>query len=185
MRRIFLAINLPETAKEKIYLAISQFKFANARWVRKEGIHITLLFLGYLENNEILDLIDVLKQVKSEPFQIRINYAHFGPDSKKPKFIWATVEPNNRLELLQKQIERLLRDKIRYKHEKRGFTPHLTLGRLKSGQKFSASQKQTQTSLDLTINVKSFEIMESFLSPHGAQYQPVKSFALEGQESAA
>ena len=80
--RTFIAINLPEEIKEK--LAEYQLKWPElpCRWTKKENLHITLIFLGYLSDEELLNLSKITKEVaKRHPvFSLNLNKIYYGQE---------------------------------------------------------------------------------------------------------
>jgi RNA 2',3'-cyclic 3'-phosphodiesterase len=161
------------------------------RWVRPDQIHLTLLFLGHLPNEQLAGLESALKQTAAEcePFQLRMEGAGCFPGPKKPRVLWAGCGGDlDLLRALQQQVENSCAPYIR-KPEKRPFKPHLTFGRvrnerkpfptdiLKELEKFSAFQSDFW-------QVKSFQLMESQLSSKGATYTRLADYNLEGGTAA-
>ncbi len=93
--RIFIAVNLPENTKKK--LAEYEEKWPNlpVRWTKKENLHITLVFLGYLNDEELLEVINATKEIssKNKPFSIILNKIIYGPPKKMPpRMVWVEGE---------------------------------------------------------------------------------------------
>ena len=103
------------------------------KWVSPESMHVTLLFLGDVDDR---DLHSVYKSVKSaltgEPsFSLRVSGVGAFPNARRPKVVWAGVTDG--AEILQRMhaaIEEKMLDLGGYRTEERGYTPHLTLGRV-------------------------------------------------------
>lgn len=108
---------------------------AEVKWVSPESMHVTLLFLGEVDDRE---LHAVCKEVKSAaatepPFTLRVSGVGAFPTPRRPKILWAGVTDG--AELLQRlytALEDRMLDLGCYRTEERGYTPHLTLGRVKS-----------------------------------------------------
>ena len=85
-RRIFIAINLPENIKNKLLSYQEKWPELPVRWTKKENLHITLEFLGYLADEELIELFQKTKEMVSEKesFSIRLNKICYGPPAKNP-----------------------------------------------------------------------------------------------------
>ena len=190
--RIFIAINLPENIKRKLFdhqeKIDEMFAFADSspvRWTKKENLHITLFFLGYVADQEILDVCRIVKEAaqKNEPFSLNLNKISYGPPGKKPRMIWVAGEKSKELGKLQRDLEcSLLQRKISVTaKESRPYSTHITLGRLKQWQfKNIEPEERPEISEDISLNfeVQSIEIMESKLKPAGPDYLILESMEL-------
>ena len=98
-------------------------------------MHVTLLFLGEVDEREVVDVCRVVKDVagREPPFPLRVSGVGAFPNTRRPKTVWAGVtdgaEPLRRLYGL---IEARLLDLGGYRKEERAYTPHLTLGRVRA-----------------------------------------------------
>jgi len=185
--RIFIAINLPEEIKKE--LERFQFKYSElpARWVKKENLHITLAFLGYVKDEDIPKIIEITKSVakKHSPFSIKIVKVAYGPPKvSPPRMIWAIGEKNESLWKLQENLKNALMEmKIPQLEEEegRGFIPHITLARIRKWE-FRQMEPEERPEINENVNfsfeVNSIEIMESHLKRGGAEYSVLESFQL-------
>jgi 2'-5' RNA ligase len=108
---------------------------AGVKWVEPENMHITLLFLGDVDDRDIHNICKAIEAVVRDegPFPFTISGIGAFPTMRRPKVIWAGVtEGSETLKLLQESLEAELLDKDLYSKEDRGYTPHLTLGRTRS-----------------------------------------------------
>ena len=187
--RIFIAINFPEKIKNELYSAGMKFEpllnghDAETRWVRKEGIHITLAFLGWLTDEMIADLVMALNepwQPALEPFTIRFSKAVLAPSASSPKYVWVHIEANSALKNLWQALRiRLKEGNFFEKEDLHGFFPHLTIARISRASHIPApASASVPIPMNLTADVTSFEIMESFVGRGGAQYMPLQSYTL-------
>ena len=132
------------------------------RWTKPENIHITLDFLGYVSDEEILEIFETTKETasKHKSFEVRITKICYGPPEKMPpRMIWA------------------MGDKIR----EFNIVPHITLGRIKTWQwKQIEPEERPEVSeeIDLSFEVNSIEIVESVLGRGGPKYAILESFPL-------
>jgi 2'-5' RNA ligase len=186
-RRIFIAINLTEEIRKE--LEKFQFKFSElpARWVKKENLHITLAFLGYVKDEDLPRIIEITKNVATRhaPFLIKIVKVTYGPPKvSPPRMVWAIGERNENLWKLQEDLKNALMEmKIPQLEEEegRGFIPHITLARIRKWE-FKQMEPEERPEIDEDLNfsfeVKSIEIMESHLKRGGAEYTILESIPL-------
>jgi 2'-5' RNA ligase len=181
-RRIFIAINLPEEIKEELEKFKNQFSNLPAKWVKKENLHLTLVFLGYIRDEDLPKIIETTKNVVSTqpPFLLKIIKISYGPPKVfPPRMVWAVGEKNEELERLQANLKnRLLEIKIPQLEEGKGFIPHITLARIKNWEfkRMELEERpEIEEEINLSFEVKSIEIMESHLKRGGAEYTILKS----------
>jgi 2'-5' RNA ligase len=104
------------------------------KWVRPEGIHLTLKFLGDVEDAREPELRQALRAATAEgtaePRELTIQLDGFGvfPDFQRPRVVWAGVAPEPALELLQHRVEQAF-SPLGFPTEARAFRPHVTVGR--------------------------------------------------------
>jgi RNA 2',3'-cyclic 3'-phosphodiesterase len=129
MLRLFVALALPEEVKDQ--LAMLATGIPGARWVPPENYHLTLRFIGDIDERMADDVTSILGERRQRaPLDITID----GLDSfggGKPRAVFARTSGNGALNELQAEQERLLRQ-VGLAPETRKFTPHVTLARLKS-----------------------------------------------------
>jgi RNA 2',3'-cyclic 3'-phosphodiesterase len=179
--RIFIAINLPDKAKSN--LSSQQLKWAEVpcRWTREENLHITLAFLGSLNDEELLELCKITKEIASrhEIFTVTLNKIIYGPTSQNPRMVWVESEDNKELSKLQRELENSL--PVEKEKENRKYSPHITLGRLKPWE-FKLIEPEERPvvneNISLSFEVKSIDIMESNLRRNGPEYSLIESFPL-------
>jgi 2'-5' RNA ligase len=107
---------------------------AEVKWVTVESMHVTLLFLGEVDDRELHPVCKAVKAAAASepPFTLRVSGVGAFPTSRRPKVLWAGItdgaEP---LQRLYGSLEEKMLDLGCYRKEERGYTPHLTLGRVK------------------------------------------------------
>jgi len=184
--RIFIAINLPEGIKDKLVEFQEKWKEIPCKWTKRENLHITLLFIGYLKEELLPDVISATKEVakRHKSFWINLNkISYFPPQKKLPKMIWVLGERSEELFSLQKDLENIIfknnsLSKILIP-EKREFSCHITLARIKKWQlKEMENFPEIETKIKLGFKVGSIEIMESKLKRSGPKYSVLESFPL-------
>lgn len=133
--RSFIAISLPDSVLHAIGKAqdsLERFGF-DIRWVRKEGIHLTLKFLGDIEESDVERVGGAVKRAAVGTFPFTLKGAGVGvfPDLKRPRVVWAGLSGETQpLFDLQKKLEAELAQ-IGFPEEERPFKGHLTMGRVK------------------------------------------------------
>lgn len=133
--RLFIAIEVPEEIKERVYRAIEPVKAlkADVRWVSSEGFHLTLKFLGEVDEKGLEEVKAALGGLSAIPqTTMRVQGAGAFPGLKNPRVVWiGAEEPSGRLAAMQKELEDRL-EAQGFPREDRPFHPHLTVGRVKS-----------------------------------------------------
>lgn len=189
--RIFIAVNLPESVKNE--LADHQKKLdglfespSPVRWTRKDNLHVTSVFLGYLTDQEVLEACKIVQGVaqKHKVFSLNLNKILYGPPKKPPRMVWAEGEKSAELGELQKDLENsLLTSSIRgVEKEARPYVPHITLGRIKTWEfRRIEPEERPDVSREIAVNfeVSSIEIMESQLKRAGPDYTVLESCPLQ------
>jgi len=188
--RTFIAIELPETVKSALAQIQDELKremYTCVKWVNPCSIHLTLKFLGEVEKTKIQSISTVVKEASlpSKPFKLSIDKSGVFPNMRRPRVIWAGIVGElDALNTLQQSIENQLVP-LGFPLEKRRFSPHLTLGRVKDGTSLQDCSRLGQSVSSLKIVSKPvFEIcsvsfMQSVLSREGATYSCLASIALQ------
>lgn len=180
--RLFIAVNLPEKIKNK--LNDFQFKWPElpARWTRKQNLHITLVFLGYVKELEIPEILKTTEQIakKHNAFSLVLNKICYGPPEKTPRMVWIKGKKSEELGKLQSDLENSLSN-LSFKKEDRPQSVHITLARIKQWefkQIELEERPQIEQDINLEFKVNSIEIMQSHLKRTGAEYMLLQSVAL-------
>ena len=188
--RIFIAINLPEDIKKNLVDYQAKWPELPIRWTKKENLHITLMFLGYLVDEELLEILRITKEVaqRHESFSINLKKIIYGPPKKlPPRMVWAEGEKSKELGKLQKDLENsLLSSEALAKEdltiEARPYAPHITLGRIKAWEfrKIEPEERpEVNEEINLNFEVNSIEVMESELKRGGPNYAILESCPLK------
>ena len=187
--RTFIAIDLRQELKNILLRLIEELdemdkEHNKIRWIKKEGMHLTIKFLGNIENEKIPEIEKALKNIleKFESFVLRLKgTGTFPPGSKNPRVLWVGIEEEETLKALQYQIEAEL-EKLGFPRENRKFQPHLTLGRVKVFSNF----RQTLLLLEKyrerifgEMKVEKITFFQSKLKPTGAEYSILSEFELK------
>lgn len=197
-KRIFIAINLSEKVRKRLkeYQEKTKDLFTRrsfsgggpVRWTKIPSLHITLVFIGYVDNEQMLEACKIAREMagKADPFFINFKRISFGPIGNAPRMIWLEMVANQELDDLKKKLEEALvsKDTGLQKVENRPFSPHITLARLKMEQWREAQINPAEVEQDFKVQfeVSSIEVMESDLKFDGAEYATLESCPL-GEES--
>jgi len=155
----------------------------DVKWVNPTSIHLTLKFLGNVEEGNVEDIArgiqNGVKGVKTWSTAVR-NMGAF-PFLKNPRVVWIGIEDQSgQLVRLQNQIEQEM-SKLGFAEEKRTFSPHLTLGRVRSSRGKDELVKYLLDERERVfgeINVDRVILFKSELKPTGAIYTVLKEFTL-------
>ena len=192
--RIFVAIPLPESLLDQLgdvqYRLQGKVPHRSVRWVRPQGVHLTLKFLGDTPQDRIPTVQEALKVVARNAPTCRLAAEGLGcfPSPRRPRVLWVGVsEPTGRLKALYKAVEEAMTS-LGYRPERHSFTPHLTLGRVRRGasreDKRQIGEAITGTTVDrlATFVADRFTLIRSDLKPSGAVYTTLETFPLLGDQ---
>ena len=184
--RLFVALNLPVEIKESLAAATDRLRRvqADVSWVRAENLHATLKFLGETEAKRLDRIRPALHEVAGAigAFSVEISgVGSFG--GRVPRVVWVGVgEGADPLTLLAGRIEDAL-GRVGFPKERRGFTAHLTLGRVRSPRNAEALLDALQEFRSATFGrfmAHEFHLMQSELRPTGSIYTVLERFPLTG-----
>ena len=173
-----MALNLPDGVRRALWQAAAPVRELGlpVRWVRPEGIHVTLKFLGDVPDAREPELRTALGRAAVGGHALPLVVGGFGafPDLDRPRVIWAGFEPDPALELLQGRVEHEFVP-LGFPSESRPFRPHLTLGRAArdARPRGCAGLEEALSGLrhrEATL-VEAVDLMQSVLHAAGAVYQ--------------
>jgi 2'-5' RNA ligase len=190
--RAFLALDPPEEILRevgRIQDRLRKLVHGDLRWVRPEGIHLTLKFFGDISENAVESISAVAGQAAAEagPFELAIGGMGVFPDPSRPRVVWLGMNGEvARLVTFQQGLERVLGG-IGFPPEERPFRPHLTLGRIKSPKGLTGlaevlEKEKTVTAGSFTASALS--LFQSDLKPRGAVYMRLATYPFAGREEA-
>jgi len=183
--RSFIAISLPEELKESLGEFQARLKKAQAdvKWVRPASLHITLRFLGYLTPEEVEKAGKALEKVaqKFSPFTIQLEGYGTFPERGRPRVIWTGITlGKDQLAQISQQLEKCL-DDFGFPPADKPFSPHLTLGRIKTGKNLNNLIEYLNKEGNKIYGkflAKSIILFKSELRPEGARYSVIKQVGL-------
>lgn len=193
--RTFIAIELNEPLRIAIGRVQSKLKRqtppGSVKWVAPDGIHLTLKFLGDTPASRVPEVVAALEQAcaGAQPFQFSVEGRGCFPNFRRPRVIWVAVrEKGQALAQLQAAVERYVAP-LGWPTEERGFSPHLTLGRVNrnAGPALEAVVGAAVEGLVVeqigTQWVEAVSLIRSDLRPTGAVYTTLATVALgHGEE---
>ncbi len=182
--RTFIAIETPESIQAKIAALQDELKQENerVRWPKPANIHLTLKFLGQVEESRTPVITESVKDMLKEQPKFTFSVRGLGafPNFRRARVLWVGVNDNSdQLQHLVENIEAALIP-LGFSKENRKFTPHLTLGRVKSSLSKSFIRKLEQ--IDFAggeVTVDEIVLFRSDLKPTGAVYTPLSRFRLK------
>jgi len=153
-KRIFIAINLPEKIKEELFDYKNKWSELPVKWTKKENLHITLSFLGYIWDEDMPKVLQETQELasKTPPFTVKLDKISYFPSKQKAKYIFAT-----------------------------GGKYHITLGRIKIWEFKKIDPEdipEISENIDIEFEVNSIELMESILRRNGSEYSILQSYKL-------
>lgn len=178
MIRLFVAIDLPEWIKTELS-TLCAFGLRGVKWVDPKQFHLSLRFIGEVDNALFRDIADSLTKIKGKPFPLSLSQVGTFPQSKTPRVIWTGIDKNEELNILQKKVELQL-NRLQIKGEKRKFSPHITLGRVISHPPGHIGEFLVQNNLYQSepFEVDRFFLYSSILTPKGAIHHREKEYEL-------
>ena len=187
--RTFIAIDLDPEIKNSLSQLIDELASLdkgkrNIKWVSRQGMHLTLKFLGEIEEKKAREVENTLKKTaeKSSSFLLRVRgTGFFPPQTKYPRVLWVGVEEEETLLSLQSHLESEM-EKAGFPREQRKFHPHLTLGRVKNPSFLSETLSLLEKYKDTIfgeMRAEKITFFQSVLKPSGAEYSVISEYKLK------
>jgi len=187
MIRTFIAIDLPDDVRAAIEEAQTRLKRTNlgvkVSWTKVANLHLTLQFLGYVEETVIEKISTALQLVAAQhqPFAVSVRGAGAFPNEKRPRVVWIGCDgTGNRLQSLALTVQDAMRP-LGFVPEHHEFSAHLTLGRIRSPRPDAALTRAIDSLKDTTfgtLRVEAIHLFESQLHPEGSIYTKLSSHVL-------
>ena len=182
MIRTFIALELPDELKEKLIQIRNEFYTDDRkiRWEAKNKLHLTLKFLGDTEKSKIHKIWDEVLKVLEQFKSLTMTFNGFGIFKRdgQPRIFWAGFDENKVLENLTKEIDNRCMQ-FGFPVEKRKFSPHLTLLRIKGNEKIDLIYKIVNTKFEpVNFVADTITFYKSELKPSGSEYAVLKQILL-------
>ncbi len=181
--RLFIALDIPDAVRRALRELIARLKpeCTDARWVRPEGMHVTLKFLGETDGAKLDSIKAALSPLRSDrPVDLDFRGLGFFPNEFRPSVIWCGVKGSSNLATTAASVDAALQP-LGFPPESREFSPHLTLARFDS-------HKGLDTLVRAANNLKSYDfgsarqsefyLYQSVLKRGGAEYTRLATFPI-------
>jgi 2'-5' RNA ligase len=178
MIRLFVGLELPEPMRRR--LALLSGGVPGARWISPENFHLTVRFIGEVDEGRFEDIDAALARVKAPAFELTLEGVATFEKANKPHTLWVGVRRNESLNALHAKVDRAL-IATELEPEGRKYSPHVTLARLKG-------QARKRLGVFVAANalfrcgpepIEAFVLFSSFLSRGGSIYHAEARYPLE------
>jgi 2'-5' RNA ligase len=185
--RTFIAVDLGKTIRDRCVALQETLGRAgtDVKWVEEENIHVTLLFLGEVVDRETPALCRAVADccAAHNAFSLSVESVGCFPNPRRPRIVWAGVGAGSaELIALHDALEPPLLDLGCYRREDRQYTPHITLGRVRSDHATealaTALSRQAKWHGGET-DVREVRVLSSELTPHGPVYTALSRAKLQ------
>ena len=188
--RVFIAIELPSEVKSNLSNLIATLRLGRERtvkWVNSDNIHLTLKFLGSIPEQKVVDITSAMDRATEgfASFDLKLDGVGAFPNLRSPHVVWAGIGGDVPVLVnLQKKVEQALIP-LRFALEKRSFSAHLTLGRVRDNTTRQERANLGETLGDLKVKtslpftVKAISLIKSTLTQSGAIYDQLASVELD------
>jgi len=186
--RTFIAIELPAEIKDYLSRLQEELKAAQAdvKWVEPKNIHLTLKFLGEIDDKKSDKITKIIEDtcVEKNKFQARISSLGAFPKTDSPRIIWVDIDMGDKeVKQIAKELEQNLA-KISIPKENRPFSSHITIGRIRTplNREKLVQYLKNKTELggkNLEFYVTNITFFKSTLAPGGPIYEVLKETNLK------
>jgi len=182
--RTFISLNIEESLKEKLKLIQSDVKDSlknyPVKWTNSGNFHLTLRFLGNLEESLVNQLTKELSEIKPGFGKLKFNTLGIGffPNPEYPNVVFIDLkEDGNNSGKLVEKIDSVI-NSYGIKPDKK-FVPHITLGRFKHEARKKLTYHVNVKFENFELEFQSFFLMKSILKSNGPEYEVIKEFKLQ------
>ena len=182
--RLFVAVDVPEALKHAIESDVVgglRDVVAGARWTRPEGRHLTLKFLGNVDDERFEEIALAIRSVGGRHPAFSAAFSELGgfPSIRRPRVLWVGIgEGGEPMASLAVDLESAL-EPLGFEPEGRPFHGHFTLARFPRPRIIESLP--TVAIPDARFEVDEFVLFRSQLHPKGARYTPLERFTLTGK----
>jgi RNA 2',3'-cyclic 3'-phosphodiesterase len=184
--RLFLAIDPGDTSRRQLATTIDaiQAGTSGVRWVKPDKLHITMAFLGEVDESRVQEIAQEGQRVAARhaPFAATVSGAGVFPNWRQPRVVWLGIPDSGALDQLGTDINSMC-TRLGYPPD-HPFRAHLTIGRVNqplTGQQRDTLRKALETTTEPHLmNVTRVSLMRSTLGPGGSAYSELASMPLGG-----
>ena len=175
MLRAFIAIEIDAFQGLTDFITDLKRSPTRIKAVEAENLHITLRFLGDIEESKAEELAAALQSLEQhDTFSFEVKGAGAFPSVRNPKVVWAGIEEDGTLSDVQRKVENIC-ENLGLGRDKRDFSPHLTVGRVKDRNPKGIRpviEKYRDTRFG-TVQVREIKLKKSVLTPQGPIYSDI------------
>ncbi|MBN2361889.1 MAG: RNA 2',3'-cyclic phosphodiesterase [Deltaproteobacteria bacterium] len=186
MPRLFIATELSAEAlqlatqiEEALQAALR--RRTRVRWTRNEGRHVTLAFLGQVDDSRVAELGQLVAAVaaRHQPLAVKVGGMGAFPNTRRARVLWVGVaDASGALERLAADLQQSLRS-VGYELDEREFRGHVTLGRVADRQGVDVNEAHAEVpAQSVAVQLDALVLFESQLSPSGARYRQLRRATL-------
>lgn len=174
--RLFVAVDVDEKLRERTKPLLNALSRLNGvKAVEPENLHITLLFLGEVEERRLPAIEDSLSSVEFSPFTLTFEGVGAFPNEKNPRVVWVGVKDSGELKKLADSVYEKLK-KLGFRRDKE-FAAHMTVARVKrKNPEVSDIISKFSSESFGEVEVSNFKLKQSILTPKGPIYKDLRVF---------
>jgi RNA 2',3'-cyclic 3'-phosphodiesterase len=179
MQRLFVAIDLPDAMKNALGALCTGIP--GAKWVKREQMHLTLRFIGDVDDEQSEAIKNELASAQATAFEMNLEGVGQFPTKGKARVLWVGVKAPPALSDLQGKVNNAL-DKLGIQPEDHPFSPHITLARFKTPPPQDNMRQFFTKNADFKtepFTVEAFILFASELRPEGLVYRKEGVYSLE------
>jgi 2'-5' RNA ligase len=176
--RTFIALDVGKTIRDRLLALQANLTQTGAevKWVEEANLHLTLLFLGEVDNRDLIAISRAVEEAAATQPALELSIEGVGcfPNMRRPRVVWVGVGKGvEEVRSLHKALEEPLLKLRCYRREERQFTPHVTLGRIRTEkplpQLIAALEKKRDFKAG-EVSIREVLVMSSDLSSKGPVY---------------
>ena len=179
--KLFVAIPVPAEFKKDLKEFIKlNADVANIRWIPKENWHITLFFIGFINENKLNIINEKTKEIITETNPFELHFQRFSLEGKasKKSMVWARFNTSEEFEKLSNQIQKNLIDELEEVQKFKRSIPHVTLARLRKSVKRNKINLETNPDKKI-LEVNQCELWQSIPTSTGMKYENLYSYNIK------
>ena len=178
MVRIFLAFPLPLNLRKQLQQMFSGYSnAAGFRWAPEENLHITIFFIGEVEEEKIPLIREKIKGVLSQQtsFHLEFEQFEFRGHSRKPSMFWARFKKSEKFSVLSAKVASEVQQYMTLKIQHQDPIPHITIARLKRESDVEAISPESFAKIELP-EIDFAELWQTVHRPSGVKYLSLDKF---------
>lgn len=176
MHRVFFGLEVPAEIKDRLWQVRTEV--VGARWQSAAQMHLTLLYLGNMDNERLSAVCEAARHISLTAFDLNVTGLGYFGQPLAPRYLWAGVEPQTPVISLHSAIKSQM-ENLGLTTERRAFCPHITLARFKpqsdSVERLLAEQSETHFG---SFQVDQFVLFETQKDSAGSVYTVIERFVV-------